>query len=141
MSSNVWVTIASTTYNMETYIGEALDSWLAQETTFPFDIVVSDDGSTDGTCGVVRKYMEIHANIRPISTGYIGKMSNFIRSLKESKGRYIALCVGDNYWTDPLKLQKQVDFLEGHEEYSMCFHRVDVVGDVNEECQYTRLKE
>lgn len=119
--SDSLVTIASTTYNMEKYIGEALDSWLAQETTFPFDIVVSDDGSTDGTCDVVRGYMEKHPNIRLISTGHIGKMPNFIRSLKESKGKYIALCDGDDYWIDTKKLQKQFDFMEAHPDFSECF--------------------
>ncbi len=121
MSNDSLVTIASTTYNMEAYIGEALNSWLAQETTFPFDIVISDDGSTDGTCDVVRKYMEKHPNIRLISTGHIGKMPNFIRSLKESKGKYIALCDGDDYWIDTKKLQKQFDFMEAHPDFSECF--------------------
>ena len=121
MTSDILVTIASTTYNMEAYIGEALDSWLAQETTFPFDIVISDDGSTDGTCDVVRRYMEEHPNIRLISTGHIGKMPNFIRSLKESKGKYIALCDGDDYWIDTKKLQKQFDFMEAHPDFSECF--------------------
>ena len=115
------VTIASTTYNMEAYIAEALDSWLAQKTSFPFDILISDDGSTDGTCDVVRRYMEMYPNIRLISTGHVGKMPNFIRSLKESKGKYIALCDGDDYWIDPNKLQKQVDFMESHPDFSECF--------------------
>ncbi len=119
--SDCMVTIASTTYNMEAYIGEALDSWLAQETTFPFDIVISDDGSTDGTCDVVRGYMEKYQNIRLISTGHIGKMPNFIRSLKESTGKYIALCDGDDYWIDTKKLQKQFDFMEAHPDFSECF--------------------
>ena len=118
---NSMVTIASTTYNMEAFIAEALDSWLAQKTSFPYDIVISDDGSTDGTCDVVRRYMEKYPNIRLISTGHIGKMPNFIRSLKESKGKYIALCDGDDYWIDPEKLQKQVDFMESHPDYSECF--------------------
>lgn len=115
------VTIASTTFNMEAYIAEALESWLAQKTSFPYDILISDDGSTDGTCDVVRRYMEMYPNIRLISTGHIGKMPNFIRSLKESKGKYIALCDGDDYWIDPYKLQKQFDFMESHPEFSECF--------------------
>ena len=118
---NSMVTIASTTFNMEAFIAEALDSWLAQKTSFPFDIVISDDGSTDGTCDVVRRYMEKYPNIRLISTGHIGKMPNFIRSLKESKGKYVALCDGDDYWIDQNKLQKQFDFMESHLEFSECF--------------------
>ena len=121
MQSDYLVTIASTTYNMEAYIGAALDSWLAQETTFPFEILISDDGSTDGTCDVIRSYMANYSNIRLISTGHIGKMPNFIRSLKESKGKYIALCDGDDYWIDSQKLQKQFDFMEAHPDFSECF--------------------
>ena len=106
---------------MEAYIAEAMDSWLAQKTSFPFDILISDDGSTDGTCDIIRNYAERYPNIRLISTGHIGKMPNFIRSLKESKGKYIALCDGDDYWIDPYKLQKQFDFMETHPEFSECF--------------------
>lgn len=121
MKNSTLVTIASTTYNMEAYIGEAIESWLAQETSFPIEIIISDDGSTDGTCDVVRSYIEKHPNIRLISTGHIGKMPNFIRSLKESKGKYVALCDGDDYWIDTHKLQKQFDFMESHPEFSECF--------------------
>lgn len=115
------VTIASTTFNMEAYIAEALDSWLAQKTSFSFDIVISDDGSSDRTCDIIREYMGTHPNIKLITSGHIGKMPNFIRSLQESKGKYIALCDGDDYWIDPLKLQKQFDFMEGHPDFSECF--------------------
>jgi len=121
MTNDCLVTIASTTYNMEAYIGEALDSWLQQDVSFPLEIVISDDGSTDGTCDVVRSYMERYPSIRLISTGHIGKMPNFIRSLKESKGKYVALCDGDDYWIDSHKLQKQFDFMEAHPEFSECF--------------------
>ena len=119
--NDISVTIASTTYNMEAFIGEAIESWLAQKTTFPFDVVISDDGSTDRTCDIVREYAGKYPNIRLISTGHIGKMPNFIRSLKESKGKYVALCDGDDYWVDPYKLQKQFDFMESHPDFSECF--------------------
>jgi Glycosyltransferases involved in cell wall biogenesis len=118
---NSMVTIASTTYNMEAFIAEALDSWLAQKTSFPFDILISDDGSTDGTCDVVRRYMEKYPNIRLISTGHIGKMPNFIRSLKESKGKYIALCDGDDYWIDPEKLTETGRLHGGASGFPECF--------------------
>lgn len=121
MTNRPFVTIASTTYNMEAYIGEAIESWLAQETSFPTEIIISDDGSTDGTCDVVRAFIKEHPNIRLISTGHIGKMPNFIRSLKESKGKYVALCDGDDYWIDTHKLQKQFDFMESNPEFSECF--------------------
>ena len=133
MENNNLVTIASTTYNMEAFIGEALDSWLTQKASFQYDILISDDGSTDGTCDVVRRYMEKYPNIRLISTGHIGKMPNFIRSLKESKGKYVALCDGDDYWIDPFKLQKQFDFMESHPEFSACFTNSYVLDTVTGE--------
>lgn len=133
MENKNLVTIASTTYNMEAFIGEALDSWLAQQVSFQYDILISDDGSTDGTCDVVRRYMERYPNIRLISTGHVGKMPNFIRSLKESKGKYVALCDGDDYWIDPFKLQKQFDFMESHPEFSACFTNSYVLDTVTGE--------
>ena len=133
MENNNLVTIASTTYNMEAFIGEALDSWLTQKASFQYDILISDDGSTDGTCDVVRRYMEKYPNLRLISTDHVGKMPNFIRSLKESKGKYVALCDGDDYWIDPFKLQKQFDFMESHSEFSACFTNSYVLDTVTGE--------
>lgn len=121
MSSDYLVSVCSTTYNMEAYIAQALDSWLSQETSFPFEIIISDDGSTDGTCDVVRRYMKVYDNIRLISTGHIGKMPNFIRSLQACTGKYIALCDGDDYWIDSHKLQKQFDFMESNPDFEECF--------------------
>ena len=127
------VTIASTTYNMEAFIAEAIDSWLAQETSFPFDVVISDDGSSDRTCDIIREYAAKYPFIHLISTGHIGKMPNFIRSLQESKGKYVALCDGDDYWIDPHKLQKQFDFMESHPDFSECFTNSWVLDTVSGE--------
>ena len=122
------VSICTITYNHKKYIVEALDSFLMQETDFPFEIIVDDDCSTDGAADVIKIYMEkfphiIKANLREKN---IGMISNFIGNQKRAKGKYLALCEGDDYWTDPLKLQKQVDFLESHEEYSMIFHNAEL---------------
>ena len=122
------VSICTITYNHEKYIVEALDSFLMQKTNFPFEIVVDDDCSTDGSVEVIKKYMEkfphiIKAKLREKNVGMI---SNFIGNQKQAKGKYLALCEGDDYWTDPLKLQKQVDFLESHKEYSMVFHNAEL---------------
>lgn len=115
------VSVAVTTYNMEPYVGQMLDSVLMQNTTFPFEIVISDDGSEDGTRDVIAQYQKKHDNIRLICTGHIGKMPNFIRSLQECKGKYIALCDGDDYWIDENKLQMQYDFLETHPDFVACW--------------------
>ena len=115
------VSVAVTTYNMQSYAAETLNSILSQRTTFPVEIIVSDDGSTDKTCETVKKYTEQYPNIRLINTGHIGKMPNFIRSLQECKGKYIAICDGDDFWIDENKLQMQYDFMESHPDFSACW--------------------
>ena len=115
------VSVAVTTYNMEQYVAEMLDSILMQKTTFPFEIIISDDGSQDRTCEIVKSYQLKYDNIRFINTGHIGKMPNFIRSLQESHGKYVALCDGDDYWIDENKLQMQFDFMESHPDFSACW--------------------
>ena len=121
LEHNPVVSIAVTTFNMEKFVSKGLDSWLAQKTSFPFEIVISDDGSEDGTRDVVERYMQNHSNIRLICTGHIGKMPNFIRSMQECKGKYVALCDGDDFWIDENKLQKQFDFMESHPDFVSCF--------------------
>ena len=122
------VSICTITYNHEKYIAEALDSFLVQETDFPFEIVINDDGSLDRTADVIRMYMEkfpniINANLRDQN---VGLMINFTECIKRAEGKYLAICDGDDYWTDPLKLQKQVDFLESNKEYNMVFHNAEL---------------
>lgn len=119
------VSICCITYNHESYIEEALNGFLIQETNFPFEIVIHDDASTDNTARIIKKYEKKYPAIfRPIyqtenqKSKYKSGMNprfNFPRA----KGKYLALCDGDDYWSDPYKLQKQVDFLEEHEEYGV----------------------
>lgn len=100
-----------------------------QETTFPFEILIHDDASTDGTDAIIREYAQCHPDkifalyeeVNRFSNGYKGKMDTTF-NYSRARGKYIATCEGDDYWTDPLKLQKQVDFMEMHPEYSVCFH-------------------
>ena len=131
------VSVLVLTYNHKNYIKQCLDSILMQQTTFPFELVLGEDESDDGTRNICIEYAEkypdkiklflrsrkdvIHINGK--ATGRF----NFIESLKACQGKYIALCEGDDYWTDPLKLQKQVDFLEAHEDYNICFHRANII--------------
>lgn len=118
------VSIICNTYNHQSFITDALEGFLMQRTTFPVEILIHDDASTDGTVEIIKDYHEKHpALIFPIfqkENQYEKGISVGQINRSRSRGRYIAFCEGDDYWTDPLKLQKQVDFLEGHPEYSVC---------------------
>jgi glycosyltransferase involved in cell wall biosynthesis len=125
------VSICCTTYNHEKYIRDAIEGFLMQKTTFPVEILIHDDASTDKTAQIVKEYAENHSDLiitifqteNQYSQG-IKPWPNFV--FPRARGKYIALCEGDDYWTDPLKLQKQVDFLEEYTEYNICFHNVKV---------------
>ncbi len=112
------------TYNHFPFIKDALDSFLMQETDFPFEIYVSDDASTDNTPSVLKEY----ANKYPDKIKIFlhkknqGVMKNFIELAGRISSEYVCLCEGDDYWTDPLKLQKQKNFLDNHPDYSLVFH-------------------
>ena len=123
------LSILSITYNHEKYIAQAIESWLMQKTDFDIEIVIGEDCSTDNTREIIESYWEKHPKLFRVITSdtNVGMMPNFIRTLEACKGKYIALCEGDDYWTDPYKLQKQVDFLEGNEEFVICFHQVKVL--------------
>lgn len=124
------VSICCTAYNQEEYIKKALDSFLMQETNFPFEVIVSDDCSTDNTTEILKDYVKQYPNIirliyqkdNQYSKGAL-PIRDFI--LPEVKGKYIALCEGDDYWVDPTKLQQQVNFLEDNPEYMGCGHNTE----------------
>lgn len=122
------VSICSITYNHEKYIAEALDGILNQKTNFPFEIILDDDCSSDNNALIIKKYVEkfpkiIKANLRKIN---VGMKTNVIENLKRAQGKYIALCEGDDFWIDELKLQKQVDFLEENPDYALISSRAFV---------------
>lgn len=118
------VSVVCITYNHEQYLGEALDSFIAQQTTFPFKILVGDDCSSDGTRDVLSEYAGRYPDL--IIPYYrernYGAQRNLIDLCKRAGTEYIAFCEGDDYWTDPLKLQKQFDFMELHNDLRACFH-------------------
>ncbi len=128
------VSICTITYNHEQYIAEALDSFLMQKTDFSFEILINDDCSTDHTANIIRKYEKKYPNIikptyqkeNQYSQG-IGVMTNFI--FPRVKGEYLALCEGDDYWTDKEKLQYQIEKMEEYPACQMSFHPTKLIND------------
>ena len=124
-TNDIVVTILTLAYNHEPYIRQCLDGIVMQQTNFKFELLIHDDASTDGTANIIReyelKYPEIIKPIYQKENQYSKKVPIGVTYLyPRAKGKYIALCEGDDYWTDSLKLQKQVDFLEANPEYVMC---------------------
>ena len=129
--ANPLVSILCVTYNHKDYIAQALDSFLMQKTNFKFQVIVGDDCSTDGTTDILKEYAKKYPDIiKPIfREKNIGATKNSLEVYSNAKTPYVAICEGDDYWIDEYKLQKQVDFLETHPDYSICFHPVKVVYD------------
>jgi len=123
------LSICCITYNHEKYIGQALDGFLSQQTDFDFEIVVSDDFSKDGTAAILEAYADKYPGrlTLRLHKENIGMIRNFTSTAEACTGKYIALCEGDDYWTDPLKLQKQVNFMEANPGYAICFHKVNIL--------------
>ncbi len=127
----VVVSVVMVTYNHRPYIRQALDSVLEQETTFPYEILVGDDASTDGTGEIVKEYIQRNPGIicGVIRESNLGPTKNIYDLLLRARGKYIANCEGDDYWTDRKKLQKQVEFLEKNSAYSACTHDCRIVDE------------
>ena len=131
------VSVSIITYNHQNYVAQAIDGVLMQKTTFDYEILIGEDDSEDNTRAIVKEYKErypdriklflnsrenvIYVNGRPTGRW------NAVNNLKHARGQYIALCEGDDYWTDPNKLQKQVDFLENNADFAICTHAVETV--------------
>ncbi|WP_025765194.1 glycosyltransferase family 2 protein [Dyadobacter tibetensis] len=128
------VSICVPTYNHEQYIGQMLEGALMQQTSFDFEIVIGDDASTDHTADIIRAYRErnpgklrafLHTqNQGPSEPREFAGRNNVLQLLKACQGDYVAMCEGDDYWTDPLKLQKQVDFMDANPDFSICHHNM-----------------
>ena len=163
------VLVRCTTYNQSEYIEDALNGFVMQHTNFPFVCFVMDDASTDGEQEVIKAWMVREcdmskAEIIDIPTSIIiivphktntsctfafyllkqnlygtGKKKKYLDPWRE-KCEYEAMCEGDDYWIDASKLQKQVDFLETHEDYSMCFHEAEILNETNISFKYPKLE-
>ncbi len=131
------VSVSCTAYNHEKYIRKCLESFVMQKTSFPFEVIVHDDASTDGTAAIIREFEEKYPDmIKPIyqtENQYSKDISiydNFIHP--KARGKYIAFCEGDDAWSDEYKLQKQFDAMEAHPEVDMCAHAVKMLNAVTE---------
>ena len=121
------VSVLCATFNHEEYLRQTLDSFIAQKTDFPFEVLVNDDASTDSTADILREYAERYPEIiRPFyqKENLCSRRMNVydLVFFPAARGEYIALCEGDDYWNDPEKLQRQADWLDIHPEYSACVH-------------------
>ena len=129
------VAIHCLVYNHEPYLRDCFEGFVMQQTNFPFVAIVHDDASTDGSAAIIREYEEKYPHIfKPIYETENqwrkpdGSLTRIMNAAIDATGaKYVAMCEGDDYWTDPLKLQKQVDFMEANPEYSLCFHRVNTL--------------
>jgi glycosyltransferase involved in cell wall biosynthesis len=127
--SRIELTVLLITYNHADFLETAVESVLMQETDFDYEVIVSEDFSTDGTREIAQRLAEAHPDrIRVLlSERNLNDNTVMRRGLESARGRYVALLDGDDFWTSRRKLQRQMDFLEAHPEYSSCFHNVNVV--------------
>ena len=134
------VSVFMLTYNQEQYIAQAIESILNQKTTFKAQLVIGEDCSTDTTYAICEEYALTYPDkikLLPSLGENIGLIANYRRTLKESDGTYIAICDGDDYWTDDLKLQKQVDFLENNQDYTIVYTAVNKLFDNETRAKYS----
>jgi glycosyltransferase involved in cell wall biosynthesis len=135
MDQKPMVSVVMITYNHEKYIAEAMNGVFMQKCDFNIEFIIANDKSTDTTNRVINEIIDQTAIPDHIKLRYYnhlnnkGMMKNFVWSLEQAKGYYIALCDGDDYWTDPLKLQKQVDFLEGNKCFVGAFHNTAFIDE------------
>lgn len=128
MTKEKKITVVTITYNQEKYIEQTIKSIVSQKTDFNFDYIISDDNSTDNTRKIIEKYHKKYSNIiKPVyREKNLGSMLNFAETLNIVDAKYLAICDGDDFWTDENKLQKQVDFLENNKKFDICFHQTKI---------------
>lgn len=129
MNKRPKVSIVSISYNQDKYIRKALQGFVDQKVDFEIEIIISDDASTDDTQSIIKEYAEKYPNLfKPILRDKnVGVQTNLVEALQMASGEYVALCEGDDFWVDPEKLSTQVDYMDKHTDYSVCFHKVSVI--------------
>lgn len=139
--NNIEVSIVCNTYNHEKYIREALEGFLKQKTNFKFEVLIHDDASTDHTAEIIKEFEERYPEvIRPIyqSENQYSKGINVTTTFQypRAKGKYIAFCEGDDFWTDKRKLQKQYELMEKYPEVNMSAHTVKAISNGEEKFRF-----
>lgn len=122
------VSVIVITYNQEKFISDTIKSILMQKTDFIVELIISNDNSQDNTHEIINSLIKTKSKNFIINyinhNENIGMMKNFLKAINLARGKYIAICEGDDYWTNENKLQKQVNFLEKNQDFSICFHKV-----------------
>ncbi|MDH6355294.1 glycosyltransferase involved in cell wall biosynthesis [Dysgonomonas sp. PH5-45] len=135
MGKNILLSICCLAYNHESFIRQCLDGFIMQKTNFNFEVLINDDASTDGTADIIREYEIKYPDIiKPVyqkENQYSKGVQVFTNLLSRAKYKYIALCEGDDYWTDPNKLQRQVDLLEQRPDIVLSAENGMVVNPLN----------
>lgn len=131
VNDEIMVTVSMASYNHKKFVRQAIESVLMQKVNFKYEIIITDDASTDGTDLIVKEYAKKYPDIIKAVCwkNNIGILANGRYRNSHSKGKYIAVLECDDYWTDKYKLQKQIDFLEANPEYSLCFTDAYVISD------------
>jgi len=133
--NNPLVSVCMITYNHEDFIKEAIQGVLKQKVSFDIEFVIANDASSDNTNSIIEEIIDSNQVVNFKYFNHAtnkGMAENFLFALGACSGKYIALCEGDDFWTDPLKLQKQVDFLEANPDYEMCFTNINIINSVGE---------
>lgn len=140
----IMVSVLTATYNHEKFIEETIKGFLQQRTNFRVELIINDDASTDKTASIVRKYEKMYP---ALFVAFYQTENQYSKGKKPfpsflypaAKGKYVAICEGDDYWIDDLKLQKQVDYLEQQPETVLCFHKAKVINETGEEIKGKEL--
>ncbi len=131
----ITVSVSMITYNHEKYLKKSIEGVLMQQVDFPMELIISNDNSTDKTDEIINDVIEnYHGNIKIRYYKHQenkGATENFIWTISQAKGKYIAICDGDDYWIDPYKLQKQVDFMEKNPDVVICGTKVKILDNIN----------
>jgi len=146
--TDIAVSISVLTFNHEAYLRKALEGLAMQKTDFPFEVIIHDDASLDNTPGIIRDFAMGPMIVRSIfqTENQLSKTGKYpvVNTYAKARGRYIAICDGDDYWGDPLKLQLQVDYMDAHPEAILCYHDYIFLQDgvftkpsSEEPCDYT----